>query len=132
MQYDAGFVIRNNGADRHAQRDVVSAGTVAFGTHAILAVTCQKLTGVAVFDERVDVAVGDRPDAAALAAIGAPLPQVTFCPTGGITLAKAPDYLKLANVACCGGSWVAPKGLMQAGDWAGIERLAAEAAALPR
>ena len=70
--------------------------------------------------------------ASALASIGAPLPQVSFCPTGGITLAKAPEYLKLKNVLCVGGSWVAPKALMQAGDWAGIEKLAAEAAALPR
>ena len=70
--------------------------------------------------------------ASALASIGAPLPQVSFCPTGGITLAKAPEYLKLKNVLCVGGSWVAPKALMKAGDWAGIEKLAAEAAALPR
>ncbi len=70
--------------------------------------------------------------AAALAAIGAPLPQVSFCPTGGISLAKAPDYLKLANVLCVGGSWVAPKAMMRAGDWAGITRLAAEAAGLAR
>ncbi len=70
--------------------------------------------------------------ASALASIGAPLPQVSFCPTGGITLAKAPEYLKLKNVLCVGGSWVAPKALMQSGDWAGIEKLAAEAAALPR
>lgn len=70
--------------------------------------------------------------ASALASIGAPLPQVSFCPTGGITLAKAPEYLKLKNVMCVGGSWVAPKALMQSCDWAGIEKLAAEAAALPR
>lgn len=70
--------------------------------------------------------------APALSAIGAPLPQVSFCPTGGISLAKAPDYLKLPNVLCVGGSWVAPKALMQVGDWAGITKLAAEAAALPR
>ena len=70
--------------------------------------------------------------ASALASIAAPLPQVSFCPTGGITLAKAPEYLKLKNVLCVGGSWVAPKALMKAGDWAGIEKLAAEAAALPR
>ena len=70
--------------------------------------------------------------ASALASIGAPLPQVSFCPTCGITLAKAPEYLKLKNVLCVGGSWVAPKALMKAGDWAGIEKLAAEAAALPR
>lgn len=70
--------------------------------------------------------------APALKAIGAPLPQVSFCPTGGIGLANARDYLSLSNVLCVGGSWVAPQGLMEAGDWAGITKLAAEAAALPR
>ncbi|MBT9245349.1 bifunctional 4-hydroxy-2-oxoglutarate aldolase/2-dehydro-3-deoxy-phosphogluconate aldolase [Gemmobacter fulvus] len=70
--------------------------------------------------------------APALKAIGAPLPQVSFCPTGGISLANARDYLSLSNVLCVGGSWVAPKGLMERGDWAGITALAAEAAALPR
>ncbi|WP_151718763.1 bifunctional 4-hydroxy-2-oxoglutarate aldolase/2-dehydro-3-deoxy-phosphogluconate aldolase [Gemmobacter serpentinus] len=70
--------------------------------------------------------------APALAAIGGPLPQAQFCPTGGITLAKAAEYLKLKNVLCVGGSWVAPKAMMQAGNWDGIVALAAEAAALPR
>lgn len=70
--------------------------------------------------------------APALKAIGAPLPQVRFCPTGGVTLKNAPAYLGLSNTLCCGGSWVAPKDLMVAGDWDGITKLAAEAAALPR
>ena len=70
--------------------------------------------------------------APALKAIGSPLPQVSFCPTGGIGLGNARDYLSLPNVLCVGGSWVAPKALMEAGDWAGITRLATEAAALPR
>jgi 2-dehydro-3-deoxyphosphogluconate aldolase / (4S)-4-hydroxy-2-oxoglutarate aldolase len=70
--------------------------------------------------------------APALAAIGAPIPQVTFCPTGGVSMKNVLDYLKLANVACCGGSWVAPKSAVASGDWAEIERLAREAAALPR
>ncbi|MBW6505755.1 MAG: bifunctional 4-hydroxy-2-oxoglutarate aldolase/2-dehydro-3-deoxy-phosphogluconate aldolase [Rhodobacteraceae bacterium] len=70
--------------------------------------------------------------AAAVRALGGPLPQVRFCPTGGIGLASAPNYLRLANVLCVGGSWVAPDALVAAGDWAGITRLAAEAAALPR
>lgn len=64
--------------------------------------------------------------------IGGPLPQITFCPTGGIDLAKAPSYLALPNVACVGGTWMAPKELMQAGRWDEIERLAREAASLPR
>ena len=70
--------------------------------------------------------------AAALKAIGAPLPQISFCPTGGIDLVKAPSYLALPNTVCVGGSWVAPKAMIAAGDWDGITALAAEAAALPR
>ncbi|MEL6170223.1 MAG: bifunctional 4-hydroxy-2-oxoglutarate aldolase/2-dehydro-3-deoxy-phosphogluconate aldolase [Pseudomonadota bacterium] len=68
--------------------------------------------------------------APALKAIGAPLPAATFCPTGGVSLANAPDYLSLRNTLCVGGSWVAPKDLMARGDWDGIRALAAEAAAL--
>jgi len=70
--------------------------------------------------------------AAALKAIGAPIPQVRFCPTGGVTLANAPKYLSLSNTLCVGGSWVAPADLVASHDWAGIEALAREAAALPR
>ncbi|MBT8411814.1 MAG: bifunctional 4-hydroxy-2-oxoglutarate aldolase/2-dehydro-3-deoxy-phosphogluconate aldolase [Octadecabacter sp.] len=70
--------------------------------------------------------------APALKAIGAPIPQVKFCPTGGVTLTNAPDYLSLSNTLCVGGSWVAPKSLVDAQDWAAITALAAEAAALPR
>ncbi|AWI85303.1 keto-deoxy-phosphogluconate aldolase [Alloyangia pacifica] len=70
--------------------------------------------------------------APALKAIGAPIPQVRFCPTGGVSMKNIGDYLTLKNVLCCGGSWVAPKELMQAGDWDGIVALAREAAALPR
>ena len=66
----------------------------------------------------------------ALKAIGAPIPQVRFCPTGGVTLQNAPEYLALSNTICVGGSWVAPKDAVASGDWARIERLAAEAAAL--
>jgi 2-dehydro-3-deoxyphosphogluconate aldolase/(4S)-4-hydroxy-2-oxoglutarate aldolase len=70
--------------------------------------------------------------AKALAAIGAPIPQVSFCPTGGVSLGNAPDYLRLANVLCVGGSWVAPKEAVAAGDWERIEALAREAAGLAR
>ncbi len=65
-----------------------------------------------------------------LASLGSPLPQVRFCPTGGITLQSAPSYLKLANVITIGGSWMAPKALVAAKDWAAIEALAREAAKL--
>ncbi|MCA0927705.1 bifunctional 4-hydroxy-2-oxoglutarate aldolase/2-dehydro-3-deoxy-phosphogluconate aldolase [Ruegeria profundi] len=66
----------------------------------------------------------------ALKAIGAPLPQITFCPTGGVSPANARDYLSLSNVICAGGSWVAPKQMVVNGDWAGIETLAREASKL--
>jgi 2-dehydro-3-deoxyphosphogluconate aldolase/(4S)-4-hydroxy-2-oxoglutarate aldolase len=67
-----------------------------------------------------------------LAAIGAPLPHVQFCPTGGISLATAPDYLRLPNVACVGGSWLTPADAVAAKDWARITSLASGAAALGR
>ena len=69
---------------------------------------------------------------AALKALGAPLPGILFCPTGGIDLAKAPNYLALPNVVTVGGSWVAPAKAIAAGDWTAIETLAREAAALRR
>nr|CAD6619951.1 keto-deoxy-phosphogluconate aldolase [Rhizobium sp. TCK] len=68
--------------------------------------------------------------AAYLKALSSPLAGTLFCPTGGISLKNAKDYLSLPNVVCVGGSWVAPKELVAAGDWAGITRLASEAAAI--
>lgn len=70
--------------------------------------------------------------APALKAIGAPIPQVSFCPTGGVSPSNAKDYLSLPNVICAGGSWVAPSDKVRAGDWDAITKLAKDAAALPR
>ncbi|MBT9293031.1 bifunctional 4-hydroxy-2-oxoglutarate aldolase/2-dehydro-3-deoxy-phosphogluconate aldolase [Prosthecodimorpha staleyi] len=67
-----------------------------------------------------------------LKALSSPLPHLRFCPTGGITLEKAPKYLALPNVMCVGGSWVVPADAVKARDWARIETLAREAAALAR
>jgi 2-dehydro-3-deoxyphosphogluconate aldolase / (4S)-4-hydroxy-2-oxoglutarate aldolase len=67
-----------------------------------------------------------------LKSIGGPLPQVSFCPTGGISLDIAPQYLALKNIMCVGGSWVAPKDAMARGDWGAIETLAREASKLAR
>ena len=66
----------------------------------------------------------------ALKAIGSPIQDVMFCPTGGVSPQNAPEYLALSNTMCVGGSWVAPKKMMEAGDWKGIRELAEEAAAL--
>jgi len=67
---------------------------------------------------------------AALKGIGGPLPQITFCPTGGIKPENASSYLALPNVICAGGSWVAPDDLVADGKWDEIEALAAAAAQL--
>ena len=67
-----------------------------------------------------------------IASLAAPLPDLSFCPTGGIDLARAPDYLRLPNVACVGGSWMLPKDALAKGDYAVVEKLAREAAGLER
>lgn len=65
-----------------------------------------------------------------LKALAAPLPNLRFCPTGGIGAKNAPDYLALQNVVCVGGSWVAPQDALAARDWARITALSREAAKL--
>lgn len=67
-----------------------------------------------------------------LKAAGAPLAGLSFCPTGGVSADTAPSYLALANVACVGGSWVAPRDAVATGDWQRVERLAATASTLKR
>lgn len=67
---------------------------------------------------------------AALKSLSGPLPQVTFCPTGGVSRANAQSYLGLPNTVCVGGSWIAPEAQVAAGAWEAITALAAEAAAL--
>lgn len=69
---------------------------------------------------------------AALKGIGGPLPQISFCPTGGVNPDNASDYLSLPNVICAGGSWVAPGAAVRAGNWDEIESLARDASQLPR
>lgn len=69
---------------------------------------------------------------AMLDALKGPFGHVRFCPTGGITLELARDYLTRLNVACVGGGWLTPKKLIDARDWGGIAALAREAAALKR
>ena len=65
-----------------------------------------------------------------LQALASPLGEMVFCPTGGVSLDNAADYLRLKNVVCVGGSWVAPADAVKAGDWGRIEQLAREAAAI--
>jgi 2-dehydro-3-deoxyphosphogluconate aldolase / (4S)-4-hydroxy-2-oxoglutarate aldolase len=65
-----------------------------------------------------------------LKAVSGPVPDVSFCPTGGIGPANAAQYLALPNVGCVGGSWLTPAAGVRAGDWTAIERLAGEVATL--
>ena len=65
-----------------------------------------------------------------LKALAGPFPDVVFCPTGGITLETAPQFLALANVKVCGGSWLTPAAALERGDWAAIAALARQASAL--
>ena len=69
---------------------------------------------------------------AMLKAWSGPFGDVSFCPTGGVTLANAPELLALPNVLCVGGSWLVPTEALAAGDWARVTRLAREAVALKK
>ena len=68
--------------------------------------------------------------AAMLSAWNGPFGDVRFCPTGGISAATAPDFLKLPNVLCVGGSWLTTRDLLQSRNWAKIEALAKQSAVL--
>jgi 2-dehydro-3-deoxyphosphogluconate aldolase/(4S)-4-hydroxy-2-oxoglutarate aldolase len=65
-----------------------------------------------------------------LKALAGPFPDVVFCPTGGITVETAPQFLSLANVKVCGGSWLTPADILDRGDWARITEMARQANAL--
>jgi 2-dehydro-3-deoxyphosphogluconate aldolase/(4S)-4-hydroxy-2-oxoglutarate aldolase len=65
-----------------------------------------------------------------LKALRGPLPDLVFCPTGGITQDSAAAFLACDNVACVGGSWLTPKEVIASGDWAGITALAYAASTL--
>ncbi len=63
---------------------------------------------------------------AALKALAGPFPEIRFCPTGGIDLARAHDYLALKNVVCIGGTWMVPADLIELGAWDTITQIAFE------
>ncbi|GAB3147452.1 bifunctional 4-hydroxy-2-oxoglutarate aldolase/2-dehydro-3-deoxy-phosphogluconate aldolase [Microbispora hainanensis] len=122
-------------------RFLVSPGTTPALLAAMLASGVPFLPGVATATEAMTLAErGVRElkffpaepagGVAYLKSLSGPLPDVRFCPTGGITPSNAPAYLALPNVGCVGGSWLTPRSLVAAGDFARIEKLASEAAAL--
>jgi 2-dehydro-3-deoxyphosphogluconate aldolase/(4S)-4-hydroxy-2-oxoglutarate aldolase len=96
---------------------------------------CATLTEVMSLRDRGFTEVKFFPAAASggpafLAAVQGPLPDMRFCPTGGITPTTTPDYLALSNVGCVGGSWLTPADAVRAGEWTRISALAAEAVRL--
>ncbi|WP_329521569.1 bifunctional 4-hydroxy-2-oxoglutarate aldolase/2-dehydro-3-deoxy-phosphogluconate aldolase [Spirillospora sp. NBC_01491] len=140
----AGTVVRPEDAQRSAAagaRFLVSPGCTASLREGMAATGLPFLPGVSSASEAMallehGVTVMKCFPAEASGGIGllkslyGPLPQIRFCPTGGITPANAPGYLALPNVACVGGSWLTPADAVQAGDWDRVKALAAEAAAL--
>ena len=133
-------------ADVRAARDAGCRFGVSPGYTAEIGAACRDanlplLPGVATASE-VMAANGDGltflkffPATAAggaslLRALAGPFPDVVFCPTGGITIETAPQFLSLPNVKVCGGSWLTPADALEAGDWARITKLAREASAL--
>lgn len=135
-----------SGADARAARDAGCVFGVSPGYTPDVGRTCREiglplLPGVATASE-VMMAQADGlsflkffPATAAggipmLKALAGPFPDVVFCPTGGITVESAPQFLALPNVKVCGGSWLTPADAVEAGDWARITRLAQAAGAL--
>jgi 2-dehydro-3-deoxyphosphogluconate aldolase/(4S)-4-hydroxy-2-oxoglutarate aldolase len=133
-------------ADAKAARDAGSSFAVSPGYTSALGAACRAaglplLPGVATGSE-VMAAMADGLDflkffpaqqaggIPMLKALAGPFPDIAFCPTGGITLETAPQFLALPNVKVCGGSWLTPADAVEAGDWARITRLAREAQAL--
>ncbi|WP_214317181.1 bifunctional 4-hydroxy-2-oxoglutarate aldolase/2-dehydro-3-deoxy-phosphogluconate aldolase [Nonomuraea sediminis] len=120
---------------------LVSPGTTPALADAMAASGTPFLPGVATASEAMALAergitelkffpaeaAGGRPY---LKSLAGPLPEVRFCPTGGVRPETAADYLALPNVGCVGGTWLTPADALASGDWSRIEKLAAEAAAL--
>ena len=133
-------------ADARAAKDAGSLFGVSPGYTAEVGAACREaglplLPGVATSSE-VMAAMADGlrflkffPATAAggipmLKALAGPFPDIAFCPTGGITVETAPQFLALPNVKVCGGSWLTPADALEQGDWARITALARAASAL--
>ncbi|QFG20777.1 bifunctional 4-hydroxy-2-oxoglutarate aldolase/2-dehydro-3-deoxy-phosphogluconate aldolase [Actinomadura sp. WMMB 499] len=140
----AGTVVRPDDAERSAAagaRFLVSPGCTERLRTAMAATGLPFLPGAATASEAVALleagvtAMKFFPAEPAggipyLKALNGPLPQVRFCPTGGVKPGNAADYLALPNVGCVGGTWLTPADAVRSGDWERIRKLAAEAAAL--
>jgi len=139
MVVGAGTVLNAAMADAAAAagaRFLVSPGTPPALLGALRATGLPFLPGVAtateamsLYDEGITTMKFFPADAAGgtryLASLAAPLPDLRFCPTGGITAQTAGDYLRLSNVPCIGGSWLTPTTAVRHHDWAQLTELAA-------
>ncbi|MFI0371192.1 bifunctional 4-hydroxy-2-oxoglutarate aldolase/2-dehydro-3-deoxy-phosphogluconate aldolase [Actinomadura sp. 1N219] len=140
----AGTVVRPEDAERSATagaRFLVSPGRTSRLQAAMVATGLPFLPGVATASEALALledgvtAMKFFPAEAAggipyLKSLYGPLPQIRFCPTGGVGPGNAAEYLALDNVGCVGGSWLTPADAVRDGDWDRVRKLAAEAAAL--
>ncbi|MFI0407668.1 bifunctional 4-hydroxy-2-oxoglutarate aldolase/2-dehydro-3-deoxy-phosphogluconate aldolase [Actinomadura sp. 3N508] len=140
----AGTVVRPEDAERSAAagaRFLVSPGCTPRLQAAMAAAGLPFLPGVATASEAIALledgitAMKFFPAEAAggiayLKSLYGPLPQIRFCPTGGVGPGNAAGYLALENVGCVGGSWLTPADAVRDGDWDRVRKLAAEAAAL--
>ncbi|MFK5582487.1 bifunctional 4-hydroxy-2-oxoglutarate aldolase/2-dehydro-3-deoxy-phosphogluconate aldolase [Serinicoccus sp. LYQ131] len=122
-------------------RFVVSPGSPAALQDAVHDAGIPALLGAATVTEMLELAsrgwrtvkffpAEDAGGARYLSNLRGPLPDLQFCPTGGISQANVRDYLALPNVPCVGGSWITPESAVAAGDWARIEELAGEISSL--
>ena len=133
-------------ADARAARDAGSRFAVSPGYTPLVGQACREiglplLPGVATASE-VMAAQADGLNflkffpavqaggLAMLQALAGPFADIAFCPTGGISIDTAPQFLALANVKVCGGSWLTPADAVASGDWARITQLARQAQAL--
>jgi 2-dehydro-3-deoxyphosphogluconate aldolase/(4S)-4-hydroxy-2-oxoglutarate aldolase len=114
-------------ADAQAARDVGCVFGVSPGYTSNIGTYCRNIDGYDFLKFFPATAAGGIP---MLKALAGPFPDVMFCPTGGITVESAPQFLALPNVKVCGGSWLTPADAVAAKDWARITKLAKEASGL--
>lgn len=127
----------------HGAGFLVSPGTTPNLIRCFQNLACPVLPGCSTISEAMELAEAGFhclkffPAEAAggipyLKSLSGPLPDLRFCPTGGIDLQKAPNWLALPNVLCVGGSWVTPADALKNKNWAKIQNLAADAFQLAR
>lgn len=146
LRIGAGTVLTDGDVDaslRAGADFLVTPGTSPRLREALLNTNADVMVGVATATEvmsRLEEGFGvlkffpaeQSGGAGALKSFHGPLPDAVFCPTGGVSPELAPAYLKLPNVVAVGGTWIAPRELIEAGDWVAIEANARRAVMIGR